>query len=163
MDKIALVAQLADRLRASLETARREAEAAAEEARDGATPNERREDSRTALEFSRLARSQSERARRMHSDLLQLDGFRPGPLPPGAAIGPGSVVEIEHESDGGRTVFLAPVGAGEELTGPGGDGFLSVVTPASPIGRALLGRRSGETIEVRIGGALHEWTITFAE
>lgn len=163
MDKIALVAQLSDRLRASLATAQREAEAAAEEAREGATPNERREDSRTALEFSRLARSQSERARRMHSDLLQLDGFRPDSLPVGAAIGLGCVVEIEHEQDGGRTIFVAPVGAGEELTGPGGDGFLSVVTPASPIGRALLGRRVGESIDVRIAGVVHEWTITFAE
>jgi len=33
--------------------------------------------------------------------------------------------------------------SGTELTGPGGDGFLSVITPASPVGRALIGRRAG--------------------
>lgn len=161
MDKHALVAQLVERLRASLETAQREAEAAAEEARSGATPAEKRDDSRTALEFSRLARSQAERARRMHSDLLQLEGFHPGPLRAGSSIGLGAVVEIEHEEEGGRTFFLAPAGAGEELTGPDGDGILTVVTPASPLGRAVLGRREGESVEVRIGGAVHEWTITW--
>jgi hypothetical protein len=62
----------------------------------------------------------------------------------------------------GRTFFLAPVGAGVELTGPGGDGFLSVVTPLSPVGKAVLGRRVGETVEVTVQGEPHEWTITYA-
>lgn len=61
----------------------------------------------------------------------------------------------------GRTFFLAPVGAGTELTGPGGDGFLSVVTPQSPIGRAVMGKREGDEIEVELQGDAHEWVISF--
>jgi hypothetical protein len=61
----------------------------------------------------------------------------------------------------GRTFFLAPVGAGVELTGPGGDGYLSVVTPSSPIGKAVLGRRVGDTVEVVVKGEPLEWAITF--
>jgi transcription elongation GreA/GreB family factor len=61
----------------------------------------------------------------------------------------------------GRTFFLAPAGAGVELTGPGGDGFLSVVTPSSPIGKAVLGRRVGDTVEVVVKGEPLEWAITF--
>ena len=60
-------------------------------------------------------------------------------------------MEVEDGSQG-RTFFLAPVGAGVELSGPGGDGFLSVVTPASPVGKAVLGRRVGDTIEVVVQG-----------
>ena len=72
------------------------------------------------------------------------------------------MVEIEDAEGGeGRTFFLAPAGAGVSLTGPGGDGFLSVVTPSSPIGRAVLGRKVGETIDVTVDGELREWTITF--
>ena len=74
----------------------------------------------------------------------------------------GAVVEIEDvESGEGRTFFLAPVGAGVTLTGPGGDGYLSVVTPSSPVGRAVLGRRAGEVIDVTVEREVREWTITY--
>jgi transcription elongation GreA/GreB family factor len=58
-------------------------------------------------------------------------------------------------------VFLAPVGAGIELTMPDGDGFVTVVTPASPLGKAILGRRVGDTVEVVVKGEPREWTVTF--
>ena len=47
------------------------------------------------------------------------------------------------------------------LTGPGGDGFLSVVTPLSPVGKAVLGRRTGETVDVTVEREVREWTITW--
>jgi len=162
MDKAALVAQLAERLRETLRVAEQARDAAQEEAREGATPAEKREDGRTALEFQSLAKGQAQRAARARTDLSMLDGFRPHPLEGGEPVALGAVVEVEHRS-GGFTIFLAPVGAGEELAGPGGDGFLSVVTPASPIGRAVLGRHVGESFETRIGGELREWTITHVE
>lgn len=57
MDKRFMVAQLAARIRDSLQVALRKQEAAAIEARDGATPSDTRYDARTALEFSNLARA----------------------------------------------------------------------------------------------------------
>jgi transcription elongation GreA/GreB family factor len=78
------------------------------------------------------------------------------------AIGLGAIVEIEDEETGeGRTFFLAPVGAGVTLTGPGGDGVLSVVTPASPIGRAVIGKRVGDVVDVTVDGSVREWQISF--
>jgi transcription elongation GreA/GreB family factor len=53
------------------------------------------------------------------------------------------------------------VGAGVTLTGPGGDGLLSVVTPASPIGKAVLGRRPGDVVDVTVDGEVREWQISF--
>jgi len=163
MDKRFLIEQLSDRLRESAHVARKAGQAAAEEARDGATAAEKRENARVAQEYAGLARGQAARASRAIAELSTLESFRPEPLPKGAPIALGAIVEVEEEGDGiGRTFFLAPVGAGVELTGPGGDGFLSVVTPQSPIGKAVLGRRVGESIEVTVQGEPRDWTITYA-
>jgi transcription elongation GreA/GreB family factor len=137
-------------------------EAAAQEARDGATPAEKKEDARVALEYAGLAKGQTMRAQRTFAELSTLERFRPPALATNAPVAIGAVVEVEDDDEReGRTFFLAPVGAGMTLTGPGGDGFLSVVTPASPVGRAVLGRRVGETVEVVVEGEPREWTITF--
>jgi len=162
MDKAQLVAQLAAHLRETAATARSSMEAAVAEARDGATPAEKREDARVSQENSGLARGHRARLERLGADLAALDRFEPATLGPRARVEVGAVVEVE-DGDEGRTFFLAPVGAGIELTGPGGDGFLSVVTPASPIGRAVLGRGIGESLEVVVRGESREWTITHVE
>jgi transcription elongation GreA/GreB family factor len=155
------VDQLAERIRASIQVAMREHEAAATEAREGASPSELREDARVALEFSNLAHAQGRRASAALDDLAVLEAFS---LPKLAADDPrvavGTIVEIE-DGDEGRTIFLAPVGAGIELTMPDGDGFVTVVTPASPLGRAVLGRHVGDSVEVVVRGEAREWTVTF--
>jgi transcription elongation GreA/GreB family factor len=160
MDKQFLIEQLANRLRESASVARKASQAAAEIARDGATPAEKREDARVALEFSSLAKGQTERAARVAAEISTLETFRPAKVSPNGPIILGAIVEVEDESLG-RTFFLAPVGAGIELTGPDGDGFLSVVTPISPVGKAVLGRRVGDTVEVMVQNEPREWTITY--
>jgi transcription elongation GreA/GreB family factor len=160
MDKQFLVEQLASRLRESVQVARKAGEAAAEEARAGATPAEKREDARVAMEYAGLARGQKDRAARTAAEITLLESFRPRPLPAKGPIALGAVVEVEDGSQG-RTFFLAPVGAGVELHGPGGDGFLSVVTPASPVGKAVIGKRVGDTVEVLVQGEPREWAITY--
>jgi transcription elongation GreA/GreB family factor len=162
MNKRALVEKLLSQLRASFEVARRAGEEAAEAAISGATPAERRDDARVFQEYSRMARAQSARAAQAAEELSLLETFHPKRLARNAKVELGAVVEVEDE-DEGRTFFLAPVGAGVELTGEGGDGFLSVITPRSPLGRAVLGRRVGDTIEVDVKGSTREWTITYVE
>lgn len=169
MDKQLLVEQLTNRLRESAQVARRAGQAAEEEARDGATASEKRENARVAQEYSGLARGQKDRANRALAELAALETFRPpARLPARAGVALGAIVEVEVEDEEtkgfqGRTFFLAPVGAGVELTGPGGDGFLSVVTPVSPIGKAVLGKRVGESVEVMVEGEPREWKITYVE
>lgn len=158
-----LVAKLEAQLREVAQTAHEASAAAAEEARNGATAKERRSDTRLALEYGNLARGQDQRARRAFGELAALESFRPGPLSRGSRVEVGAVVEIEDEEGEGRTFFLAPVGAGMTLTGPGGDGFLSVVTPTSPIGKAVLGKKVGDVIDVTVGGEVSEWTVTWIE
>jgi transcription elongation GreA/GreB family factor len=162
MNKSDLVAQLARQLEGSARAALSARDAAATEARDGATPDEKREDARAAHQLASLGRQQQHRAQVALADADRLLQFRPTALPASAAISVGAIVEIEDTDTGeGRTFFLAPVGAGITLVGPGGDGYLSVVTPASPVGKAVLGRRTGDVVDVTIDGEIREWQITY--
>ncbi|MBE7452454.1 MAG: GreA/GreB family elongation factor [Kofleriaceae bacterium] len=162
MDKLQMVSQLREHLLSSARVARSARDAAALEAREGATPAERREDARTAIEQGGLVRGQDRRLREAEAAVEALAGFAPPPWSARSPIHVGAVVEVEDEDTGeGRTVFLAPVGAGITLEGPGGDGVFSVITPASPLGRAIIGRRQGDAVDVTIDGELRSYAITW--
>ncbi len=162
---MALVAQLSERLQHTDRLAHRAEAEAREAARSLATESEKREDGRAAIEYGSLATGQAARARRLAEELSALEALRAGGLPrfgPRSPVALGALVDVQTEDEEGfseRTFFVLPVGAGTELTGPGGDGFLSVITPASPVGRALLGKRTGETAEVTLAGEVREWTV----
>jgi len=126
-----------------------------------ATESEKKEDARVAIEYGSLAAAQADRLRQAREALEQLELFVRRPLPDfarGVPIALGAMVDISSE-EGERTFILLPVGAGTELAGPGGDGFVSVITPASPVGKALLGKLAGDTFDVQIKGEWHEWAI----
>ncbi len=151
MDKTFLVEQLSKKLRALADQAVRTAEETRIEAKTGAN------------RAVNLAKGIGQRETAALSDLDALELFRARPMVKGGQIGLGAVVEIENEDgEGGRTLFLAPVGAGQELLGPGGDGFFQVVTPASPVGKAIFGRKVGDVIEFTVRGEVSEWTISYA-
>jgi transcription elongation GreA/GreB family factor len=153
MDKSFLVDQLRQRLQGSARTAVKATEDAVVGVKTAAGGDNRRRN-------ANLAGAQATRAERGYHELAVLDSFRPGAFARGARVALGAIVEVE-DGEHGRTFFLAPVGAGTELTGPGGDGFLTVVTPQSPIGKAVMGRREGDEIEVDLKGDAHEWRISY--
>ncbi len=158
------MSQLSSQLRDKARLAGRSARACADEAMNGASSKEKTVDSRVAIEFASLARGQKQRAEAATLALQSIEGFRLPKLGNRSRVVIGAVVEIEDaESGEGRTFFLAPVGAGMTLLGPGGDGHLSVVTPASPIGKAVMGRRVGEIVDVQVKGDLREWEIVWVE
>jgi transcription elongation GreA/GreB family factor len=145
MDKAALVAQLAARLKDIFDQAARSAEDARLDAKSGAS---------RAVNLAKGTRQRLEAAEAAWAAVAE---FQPKPLERGR-IGLGAIVDVQDE-ESGKTLFLAPAGAGEELTGPGGDGFLQVVTPGSPLGKALLGKKAGDVVEVTVKGELAEWDI----
>jgi transcription elongation GreA/GreB family factor len=160
VDKKVLVEQIRGQLQQASRIACMATEDAKAEAMNGATPGEKTLDARVAIEYGQMAKAQAQRARAVAGELAQLERFRPGPAQKQVDIG--SIVEVEDDETGeGRTFFLAPVGAGLTLTGPGGDGVLSVVTPASPIGKAVLRRRVGDVVDVTVKGNVREWVITY--
>lgn len=162
MDKQLLVAQLREHLLGAARVARSARDAAAVEAREGATPAEKREDARVAIEQGSMARAQDRRLREAEAAVEALASFAPPRWSERSPIAIGAVVEVEDEDTGeGRTVFLTPVGAGVTLEGPGGDGLFSVITPSSPLGRALIGRRVGDSVDVTIDRELRSYMITW--
>ncbi|MDZ4697687.1 MAG: GreA/GreB family elongation factor [Deltaproteobacteria bacterium] len=151
MDKTFLMAQLGTHLLAGVQEAHRAASEAKQDAASGAN------------RAVNLARGLQQRKTLATAQLDALGEFRPQSLRRGEAIRVGAVVEVEGEEGNGRTLFIAPVGAGLELAGPGGDGIFHVVTPGSPFGRALVGKKVGDTVEVTIQGEPTDWTITHAD
>lgn len=150
MDKSFLVEQLRSKLIEVAQSAQRAADDARADAKTGAN------------RAVNLAKGIIQRSQDAVADVEQLSTFTAKPLARGASIGVGALVELENEEGEGRTLFVAPVGAGQELTGPGGDGFFSVVTPNSPMGRALMGKRVGDVIDFTVQREVRAWTITFA-
>ncbi len=165
IDKHFLVQQLAASLRQSDEVARRASDDAREAARSLQTESEKKEDGRVAIEYGSLATAQTARSRKVQEELAQLAAFWNRGVPrfsPTSPVALGALVDIAVDTEQGseeRTFFVLPVGAGTEITGPGGDGFLSVITPASPVGRALMGKRAGDEIEVTINRETREWRL----
>lgn len=138
---------------------------AAEEADHIRDESSRREDAKAAVMEGRLSTGHRRRRKRAVADTQRLLEFAEKGLKrfkPSDRVGLGAMVDVRIDDDSGqeeRTLFFLPAGAGEELTGPGGDGFVVVVTPSSPVGKALMGSRAGDSFEIVIDGRDREWTV----
>jgi len=124
-----------------------------------------KDDSKSAVEQGRMASAHRKRRNRARRELESLIDFAAKGLPRfgrDSVIAEGALVDVRIEDDAGseeRTVFLLPVGAGSELEGPGGDGFVQVITPASPVGRQLVGAKIGHSFEIVVDDHDREWTV----
>ena len=126
---------------------------------DGATHEENRpendKDTR-ALEQSYLARGQAQRVVELQGAVNQLKAMELRDFSTGAAIALGALVALEDERE---TVhyFLAPSGGGLRLQVAGRE--VRVVTPQSPIGQALIGKREGDDIDLRTPQGVTECSV----
>ncbi len=144
-EKTSLIAVLTERLRREYSTL----VAAQRATQEGATHEEAKpendKDTR-ALEQSYLARGQAERVAQLKNDLGKLEQLKARAYSSDTSVGLSSVVVLE-DSDGNRHLyFLVPAGAGEELSSS--SGMIKVVTPTSPLGKALFGSRLDDDIEL---------------
>jgi transcription elongation GreA/GreB family factor len=126
---------------------------------DGATHEENKpendKDTR-ALEQSYLARGQAQRVVELQSALNQLKAMELRDFSRGVPIALGALVAVEDERE---TVhyFLAPAGGGLRLPLAGRE--VRVVTPKSPIGQALIGKRQGDDLDLRTPQGVNECSI----
>jgi transcription elongation GreA/GreB family factor len=143
VDKQALKAELLAQLTAALAAAT----AAHASAIEGATHAEARpendKDTR-GLEQSYLARGQAQRVAELTAAVADVTALALRAFGPRDAIAPGAIVTLEDGADTYRR-FIAPGGGGNALAGD-----LAVVTPKSPLGRALLGKRAGDDVELAL-------------
>lgn len=109
-------------------------------------PENRQEGSKDmrSTEASYLARGLAERVETLRDELRALELLRVRAFAGGEAAAPGAMVTLVDE-DGRRLLcFLTPAGAGEVIDVDGR--AVTVLTPRSPLGAAIAGRRTGEEI-----------------
>ena len=99
-----------------------------------------------ALEQSYLARGQAERVLQLEDELRLLKRLVVRIFPEGGPIALGALVQAQEENLVHHYLF-APVGAGEELTL--GEIRVKVVTPRSPLGKALHGGELDDDVQVQ--------------
>jgi transcription elongation GreA/GreB family factor len=152
VSKEGLLEQLVQFVRADLEAAERAQRITTEGATHEEARPENDKDTR-ALEQSYLARGQAQRVEQLRSELAAVLTLKPRSFSEGALIALGALVVVEEDS-ALRTLLIAPARGGTELAGQ-----VQVVTPTSPLGRALLGKSAGDLCEVRLPQKLREISI----
>lgn len=152
-DKDALRAELRAQLAATLETARAAHAAAIEGATHPEARAENDKDTR-GLEQSYLARGQAQRVAELEAAVAELGKLAMRTFAAGDPIALTALVTVEEDGAPHR-YFLAPHGGGTVLRGD-----VQVITTTSPVGRALVGKRVDDEVELRLAGKTRELVIT---
>jgi len=144
MDKRALLEALRSRLaeeRAAMTRIARDA-AAAVTHEDNKPENDK--DMRST-EASYIARGQAERVREVERSLALLGSIPVRVFAPDDKIAVGALVELVHGTSK-LVCFVLPIAGGQRIR-IGGD-EVQIVTPTSPLGKALMGLSEGDDAEV---------------
>jgi len=156
IDKPALM----DAVLASLASQADAMRASAEETRKGATHEESRaendKDTR-GLEATYLARGQAMRVEELAQAANTLRFLDLRALGDDDAIGPGALVTLSIDDAVRAIYFLVPVEGGSKVRV--GDLDIQLVTPAAPLGRALLGKQVGDRFALRLAGRERDYEI----
>lgn len=156
MDKKKVVAQILEYLEQELVSVTQAAKASHEAATHDESRAEDAHDTR-AIEAGYLAGAQLKRVEEIKA-LLVMYKFMPlrDFSGPGEVVCPSALVELEFNKTR-AFYFVAPQGGGLVTRV---DGFpVQVITPASPIGEELLGKRVGDLVEVEMRGATREYKV----
>jgi len=94
------------------------------------------------------------RVEELRASIVELNAMALRAFGPDQPAAVGALVAVEEEG-AEHVLFLAPHGGGSRI----GDGAVQVVTPRSPLGLALLGKRAGDECEVRLAGRTRELVI----
>ena len=159
VSKPELLAKLKHALEAELAVAERVARETAEAANHPEAKPDSDKDTRK-IELSYLAAGQAARARELESGVALVGTLPVTPFAEGAPIRAGALVTLEV-GDKTQRVLVSPAGGGLKLDDDGG--AINVVTPQSPLGRALLGKTQGDEFELAVAGRTSEVVIVGVE
>lgn len=147
MNKVDLVQIIIQQLEDKLQVAHASTQRAIDAATDEETVPEHKYDT-LALEASYLAHGQAMRVQESEEELRQ---YRTLVLRDfvDARISVSAYVELVDENDVEKAFFIGPCSGGLTVEWQGKEVF--VLTPKSPLGRALMGKEEGEEVEMKIG------------
>lgn len=148
VNKRALLDRILLRLQSELDMLTQAALATHAEATDEENKAEDKYDTR-GLEASYLAIGQSKAAEEAAQALAQFSALSIRDFKPAEPVSLGALVVLEAN---GRRVhyFIGPRSGGTEIEQDGQT--VMVITPQSPLGRQLMGRHEGETVQLDLGG-----------
>ncbi len=152
MNKGALFEALVVALKAELTAAARIARDSADAANHPEARPENDKDTRK-VELSYLAAGQAARVRELEAAIAAARALLQRPREPGAPIAAGAVATLSVSGKPQR-VIVSPAGGGLRLDFEGAS--INVVTPQSPLGRALLGKLPGDSFELVVAGRTSE-------
>jgi transcription elongation GreA/GreB family factor len=155
MKKRDLLDRILLKLSAELAAITRTARATHAEATDEENKAEDKYDTR-GLEASYLAHGQSKAAEEAALAVDQFSALPVRDFAPGEPISLGALVRLEGR--GGSHYFIGPRAGGTEIESDGGP--VLVITPQSPLGRRLMGRQEGDTLQLEFGGKRSEFRVS---
>ncbi len=148
MDKRALIAQIIARLQTELDLLTAAALATHAEATDEENKAEDKYDTR-GLEASYLAHGQSKAAEEAAQAVAQFSALPVRDFTATEPISLGALVTLESQ---GRAAYylIGPRAGGTEIERESQS--VLVITPQSPLGRQVMGRQQGDTLQLDLGG-----------
>lgn len=152
---------LLDRIINALETLYQDAFNAAMRAYDTATDNENEAENKydtLGLEAAYLAHGQSRRVAECEADLNTFKKLKEIEADSSKIIKIGSLIYLVDNDDKKLVLFLSPVAGGLNVTFE--ETNIAIVTPAAPLGNALLGRFVDDEFELKLGHIKKHYTIT---
>lgn len=152
INKEALRKELLGIVDKALEAARASHAAAIEGATHPEARAENDKDTR-GLEQSYLARGVAQRVAELEAAVADLTSMKLRVFAEGAPIAISAVVSVD-EAGAQTRYFVAPAGGGSVI----GDG-IHVITPQSPIGKVLVGKRVDDELELKIAGKTRELVV----
>jgi transcription elongation GreA/GreB family factor len=149
MDKAFLLSRIVTALETDMEVLRRAAQTAYEAATAEENIAENKYDT-LGLEASYLATGQARRTAEIRQALLTYQQLLLRNYDPARGVQVSNLITLEDEHGGQRLLFLGPEAAGLKIGE--GDELVTVITPRSPLGQQLAGKKTDE--EVSLGSQL---------
>ena len=159
MNKRAIVKKIIARLTEELQVYFRAAQFSRAEATHESSKAESKYDTR-GLEASYLARGQSKQAAEIEAAIVEFEKLAVRNFGAGEPIDLGALVDLEH---GGESsfYFIGPRAGGTEVLHDKKE--ILVITPQSPLGEQLLGKKSADKLELKLGGEIRSAKIVSVE
>jgi transcription elongation GreA/GreB family factor len=159
MNKRVVIKKIIARLTDELEIYFRAAKFSRAEATHESSKAESKYDTR-GLEASYLARGQSKQAAELETAIAEFEKLPAKKFAAAEPIGLGALVELET---GGENLFyfIGPRAGGTEILHDQNE--ILVITPQSPLGEQLLGKKSGDPLQLKFGGEIRAAKILNVE
>jgi transcription elongation GreA/GreB family factor len=156
MNKNALIKKIVNRLTEELEIYFRAARASRAEATHEQSKAENKYDTR-GLEASYLARGQSKQAAEIQGAIAAFEKLDTRKFGEAEPVDVGAFVELELDGEK-AAYFVGPRAGGTEVMHDKRE--VLVITPESPLGQQLMGRKQGEVLKLKLANTQSKCRVT---